>query len=59
MSEIQPGQGFKGRGQYCEVKGQIKITPWRYTPTPHNQCPYQVSTSYTLRFSRYRPDRIL
>ena len=27
-----------------------------YTP---NQCPYQVSTSYTLQFPRYRPDKIL
>ena len=28
------------------------------TPTPPNQCPYQVSTSYTLRFPRYSPDKI-
>ena len=28
------------------------------TPTPPNQCPYQVSTSYTLRFLRYSPDKI-
>ena len=27
-----------------------------YTP---NQCPYQVSTSYTLWFPRYSPDKIL
>ena len=27
-----------------------------YTP---NQCPYQVSTSYTLGFMRYNPDKIL
>ena len=26
--------------------------------TPPNQCPYQVSTSYTLRFQRYSPDKI-
>ena len=25
----------------------------RCTPTPPNQCPYQVSTSYTLRFPRF------
>ena len=30
-----------------------------FTPTPPNQCPYQVSTSYTLRFPRYSPDKIL
>ena len=28
------------------------------TPTPPNQCPYQVSTLYTLRFLRYSPDKI-
>ena len=38
---------------------QIKVTPWRCTPTPPNQCPYEVSTSYTLRFPRYSPDKIL
>ena len=27
-------------------------------PTPPNQCPYQVSTSYTLRFLRYSPDKL-
>ena len=25
----------------------------------HNQCPYQLSTSYTLQFPRYSPDNIL
>ena len=39
-------------------QGQIKVTPWRCTPTPPNQCPYQVSTSYTLRFLRYSPDKL-
>ena len=29
-----------------------------HTATP-NQCPYQVSTSYTLWFPRYSPDQIL
>ena len=27
----------------------------RCTPTP--QCPYQVSTTYTLRLPRYSPDK--
>ena len=40
-------------------QGQIKVTSWCYTPTPPNQCPYQISTSYTLQFLRYSPDRIL
>ena len=31
------------------------ITLHTYTP---NQCPYQVSTSYTLQFPRYSPDKI-
>ena len=29
------------------------------TSTPPNQCPYQVSTSYTLQFLRHDPDKIL
>ena len=40
-------------------QGQIKVTLWRCTPTPPNQCPYHVSTSYTLRFPRYRQDKLL
>ena len=32
------------------------MTLHTYTP---NQCPYQVSTSYTLQFLRYRPDKPL
>ena len=39
-------------------QGQIKVRSWRCTTTPPNQCPYQVSTSYTLRFPRYSPDKI-
>ena len=31
------------------------MTLHNYTP---NQCPYQVSTSYTLQFPRYSPDKI-
>ena len=26
---------------------------WCCTATPSNQCPYQVSTSYALRFAKY------
>ena len=39
-------------------KGQINVTSLRCTPTTPNQCIYQVSTSYTLRFPRYSPDKI-
>ena len=52
-------QDFKGQGHYDKVKGQIKVTPWLYTPIAPNKCPYQVSTSYTLQFLRYSPDKIL
>ena len=27
VSEIWPGQDFKGQGHYGKVKGQIKVTP--------------------------------
>ena len=36
-----------------------QVTPWRCTPTPPKLCPYQVSTSYTLQFPRYSPDKLL
>ena len=52
-------QDFKDQGHYDKVKGQIKVTPRCCTPTTHNQCPYQASTSYTLRFPRYSLDKIL
>ena len=52
-------QDFKGQGHYDKVKGQIKVTPLRCTPTTTTQYPYQVSTSYTLHFPRYSPDKIL
>ena len=55
VSEIQPGQDFIGQGHYGKVKGQIKVRPGRCTHTPPNQCPYQVSTSYTLRISEIQP----
>ena len=58
VSEIQPGQDFQTQGHYGKVKGQIKVKARRCTPTPLNQCPYQVSTSYTLRFLRYSPDKL-
>ena len=58
--------GFRdiARTRFCRSRslrqgqGQIKVTPWHCTPTTPNQCPHQVSTSYTLRFLRYGPDKI-
>ena len=58
VSEIQPGQDFIGQGHYSKVKGQIKVRPWRCTTTHPSQCPYQVSTLYTLWFPRYSPNKI-
>ena len=52
-------QDFKGQGHYDKAKCQIKVTPRYCTPTTPNQCPYQASTSYTVRFPRYSPDKIL
>ena len=52
-------QDFKGQGHYDKAKGQIKVTPLCCTPTTPNQGLYQESTSYTLRFPRYSPDKIL
>ena len=49
-------QDFKG--QYSKVKGQMKVKKCS-TPTPPNQCPYQVSTSYTLQLLRYSADKVL
>ena len=40
------------------TQGQIKVTLWCCTPTSLNQCPDQVSTSYTLWLPRYTPDKI-
>ena len=56
--EKQPGQDFIGQGHYNRVKGQIKVSSTHCTPTPPNQCPYQVSTSYTLWFPRYSLEKI-
>ena len=44
--------------QQGHSNGQTKIIPWHCSFTTPNQCPYQVSTSYTLRFLRYSPDKI-
>ena len=44
VSEIQPGQIFKGQGHPSKVKGQMKVTPGHCTPTP----PTNVPTKYQL-----------
>ena len=56
--DIARTKDFIGQCHYGKVKGQIKVRPWCCIPTPPNQCPYHVSTSYTLRFLRYSPDKI-
>ena len=45
-------------GEYTLAEPKLKVTQG-CTPTPLNQCPYQISTSYTLWFPRYSPDKIL
>ena len=52
-AEIQPRQYFQTQGHYGNVKGQIRVKPRRCMLTTPNQCPYQVSTSYTFRILRY------
>ena len=45
-------------GEHTLAKPKLKVTLW-CTPTPPNQCVYQVSTFYTLRNPRNSPDKIL
>ena len=52
---IQPRQHCEGH--YSKVKGHT--LPGCCTPQPPNQCPYQVSTFYTLQTPRYSLYRIL
>ena len=50
MQEIAP-QDFKTHGHYDKVKGQIKVTPWRCTPTLSTDVmtKYQLHTPYGFR----------
>ena len=59
LVKIWPGKDFKGHGHYGKVRCEIKFTLWPCTPTPSNQFPNQVSTSYAVQFPRYNPDNIL
>ena len=52
-------QDFLGQRHYDEIKGQVKVKALCCIPTPPNQCPYQVSTSYILWFPKYSLDKIL
>ena len=58
VSKILPVQDLKDQGYYSKVKDQIKVTLWHFKPTTPNQCPHQVSTTYTLRFPIYSSDKI-
>ena len=49
---------YKSRSLRQDQRSNQGQTTTFHTYTP-NQCPYQVSTSYTLRFPRYSPDKIL
>ena len=59
VSEVQPRQDFIGQGLYGKVTSQIKVRPCLCRSTTPNQCPYQVSTSYTIWLLRYSPNKIL
>ena len=37
--KTKSGQDFETQGHYGKVKGQIKVTPYRCTPTTPYQCP--------------------
>ena len=41
------------------LKLMVNMMSTKITLATPNQCPYQLSTSYTLRFQRYCPDKIL
>ena len=45
-------------GEHTLAKPKLKVTPWHCTPTPPNKCSYLVSTSYTLQFLIYSPDKL-
>ena len=47
ITNIGKEKNFKCQGYYSKAKGQIKVTPWHCTPTPHNQCPYCYDTFST------------
>ena len=55
VSEIYPGQVFTGKVTTERSNQGQTMTLHTYTP---NQCPYQLSTSYTLRFPRYSLEKI-
>ena len=59
VSEILPGQNFKGQGHYGKIKSQIKVTSRHCKPTTPSPCPYQALTSNTLQFPKYSPEKIL
>ena len=60
VSKIYPRQDFIGQGHYGKVKSRSNQgqTMMLHTYTP-NQCLHQISTSYSLQFPRYSPDKIL
>ena len=49
---------YRSRSLWQGQRSNQGQTMMLHTYTP-NQCPYQVSTSYTLRFLRYSPNKIL
>ena len=48
---------FKVQDHFSKVNGQIKVKLWHCNPP--DQCPHQISISYSLWFLKFHPDKIL
>ena len=55
---LRTSKKFWGQCHYGKVKGQMKVTLQCCIHTPLNQCPYQISITYTLQFPKYSLDKI-
>ena len=59
IQEIAQTRFYTSRSlQQGQKSNQGHTMTCRYTPTPPNQCPYKLSTCYTLPFPRYSLDKI-
>ena len=58
LQDIAQTRFYRSRSRLQGQGSNQGHTTMLHTYTP-NQCPYQVSTSYTLRFPKYSPDKTL
>ena len=58
VSEIQSGQDFIGQGHCGKVKSRSHHDVAHLHPLANVSNNLQVSSSYTLQFLRYRPDKL-